>query len=432
MNTEKWIKQDKVYAWHPFTQQQGWCADQHDPLILIEGKGVWLWDSRGNQYIDGNASIWTNIHGHKHPVINKAIQTQLEQVSHTSYLGFSNPRASELAAKLVKSVKGENLQRVFFSDNGSTAVECALRMSLEYRQHIGEGQRTQIVAFENSYHGDTLGAASLSHVPEFFDRLGDKRFPVIRVNELAALESLPKEKTDQIAAVIIEPLIQGVNQMSVWREGLLRDLRQWCDTRGVHLVLDEVMTGFGRTGTLFAHEKEEVAPDFLCLAKGLTGGYLPMGATVTTKKVYQAFLGKVESEKTFFYGHSYTANPLACAAALANLQVFEEEATLEHLPPKIKLLAQHLDNLKKRCKWVYETRQCGMIAGIELRQKSGKPFNQSERRGDVVCLEARKYGLLTRPILDTLVFLPPLCINEEEMGVAFKAFELAIKTLGEK
>lgn len=302
--TQQWLAWDRRHCWHPFTDQRAWCDPEFEPLLLVRGEGVWLWDSEGRRYFDGNSSIWTNIHGHGHPALNAAVQAQLAEVAHTSFLGFANPRAAELAARLCGLFPADTLTRVFFSDDGSTAVECAVKMALQYRMQTGEPKRTRLVAFDNAYHGDTMGAASLGGVSLFFERFRKFGMPVSFVRDLAELRVL---EADEIAAVIIEPLIQGVNQMHLWPAGMLRELREWCDATGVHLILDEVMTGFGRTGTMFACQQENVVPDFLCLAKGLTGGYLPLAATLTTEKIYRAFEGP---ENVFYYGHSYTANPL--------------------------------------------------------------------------------------------------------------------------
>lgn len=413
--TAQWLAWDRQHCWHPFTDQQDWCRPDHEPLIIERGKGVWLWDSEGRRYFDGNSSIWTNIHGHAHPDLNAALQAQMENIAHSSFLGFGNARAGELAARLCSFFPPQTLERVFFSDDGSTAVECAIKMALQYRMQSGQAQRDRIVAFDNAYHGDTMGAASLGGVSRFFERFRRFGMPVDFVKDLVALDSLDKT---QIAAVIIEPLIQGVNQMHCWPQGLLRDLRAWCDAHDVHLILDEVMTGFGRTGTMFACQQEQVVPDFLCLAKGLTGGYLPLAATLTTEKVYRAFWGR---ENTFYYGHSFTANPLGCAAALASLALFEKEQMLAQLPHK----AAYFADLLEKSFATHLIRRCGMIAGIELRQKDGLPFDPDALMGAKVCLAARKHGLLTRPIRDTIVLMPPLCSNEEELSFAVKALHAA-------
>lgn len=420
-DTRQWIEADKRHCWHPFTPQEAWTAGGHDPLVLVRGEGTWLWDSEGRKYFDGNSSIWTNIHGHNHPVLNEALRKQAEEVAHTSYLGFANPRASELAEKLVSFFPSKTLERVFFSDNGSTAVEVAMKMSLQYWMQSGESQRNRFVAFANGYHGDTMGAASLGGVSHFFERF---RKLGVEVDFVKSLDDLSKLDTDKIAAVIVEPLIQGVNEMRPWRRGMLKALRANCDNAGMHLILDEVMTGFGRSGTMFACEQEAVVPDFLCLAKGLTGGYMPMAATLTTGKIYEAFLGG--DENAFYYGHSYTANPLGCALALASLGLFESEKKLEKLEPKIATMTELLAKFKESQPMVHEVRQCGFIAGIELRQADGSPFPPSEKMGEKVCRVAREHGLLTRPIRDTIVMMPPLCSGIDELEQAFEALGRAV------
>jgi adenosylmethionine-8-amino-7-oxononanoate aminotransferase len=419
----RWIEADRAHCWHPFTRQDEWCREE--PVLLARGEGAWLWDVAGNRYLDGNSSIWTNIHGHRHPKIDAAIRAQLEAVAHTSYLGFAHPNASELAERLSGLFPAGTLERVFFSDDGSTAVEAAVRMALQYRINTGEPERTTFIAFENGYHGDTLGAASLGGVGRFTGLIQRFGLPVRRVASMPELETIRPEETETIAAVIVEPLIQGVNEMTPWPPGMLTELRRWCDARGVHLILDEVMTGFGRTGTMFACQRENVIPDFLCLAKGLTGGYLPMAATLTTAAVYNAFLGG--AERAFYYGHSYTANPLGCAAALASLEAFEEELTLQHLQPKIARMGELLGELKAANPHVRAVRQCGFIAGLELGDLSGGRLPADNRTGERVCLAARRHGLLTRPILDTIVLMPPLCTRGEELVHAVEAIDRAIR-----
>ena len=411
-DTRRWTLADKAHCWHPFTPQEGWTAGE--PLVLVRGEGAWLWDSEGRKYLDGNSSIWTNIHGHRHPHLDAAVTRQLGEVAHTSYLGFANPRASELAERLCAFFTTGTLERVFFSDDGSTAIECAMKMAIQYRQQTGEPERSSFIAFDQSYHGDTMGAASLGGVARFHDRFRKHGTPVHFVADLDALRTLPEQVVASTAAVVIEPLIQGVNEMRPWPAGMLHELRAWCDEHGVHLLLDEVMTGFGRTGKMFACQHEDVIPDFLCLAKGLTGGYLPMAATLTTAMVYEAFLGT--PEHAFYYGQSYTANPLGCAVALASLEVFEKERTLEALQPKIALMTELLAGLKAECPAVVDVRQCGFVAGIEL-----------AANGAEVCLAARRHGLLTRPIRDTLVLMPPLCITEVDLGRALDAIVAALR-----
>lgn len=412
-DTRRWIDADRAHCWHPFTTQDQWV--ESEPLVLVRGEGAWLWDSEGRRYLDGNSSIWTNIHGHNHPALNAAIERQLREVAHTSYLGFANPRASELAERLCGLFPAATLERVFFSDDGSTAIECAMKMAIQYRQQSGETERTGFIAFEQAYHGDTMGAASLGGVARFHERFRKHGVPVTFVSGMEALEHLPGDAIRRACAVVIEPLIQGVNEMRPWPKGMLKALRAWCDAHDLHLILDEVMTGFGRTGTMFACQHEEVIPDFLCLAKGLTGGYMPMAATMTTRTVYEAFLGGPEN--AFYYGHSYTANPLGCAVALASLDLFEQEQTLEKLQSKIALLAELLGNLKHSA--VKAVRQCGFVAGIELQ----------EGLGTKACLAMRGHGLLTRPIRDTVVLMLPLCTTSEELKAAFSAISQTLASL---
>jgi len=422
---DNWGAWDRQHCWHPFTQHAGW-ASEGEELILVRGEGPWLFDAEGRRYFDGNSSIWTNIHGHRHPRIDAALRTQLDEVAHTSFLGFGNPRAAELAKRLTAFFPSGSLERVFFSDDGSTAVEVAVKMAIQFRQQSGEPERVGFIAFENAYHGDTMGAASLGGVSFFFDRFRSFGFRATRVTSLADLRALPAEEVARAAAIVLEPLIQGVNEMRPWPAGQLAEIRSWCDGHGVHLILDEVMTGFGRTGTMFACQQEKVIPDFLCLAKGLTGGYLPLAATLTTGRVFDAFLGG--RERTLNYGHSYTANQLGCAAALASLRVFEEDRVLEKLPARVEALAQGLRAITHSS--VHEVRQCGLIAGLELRQESGKRFSAGERMGERVCSAARAHGLLTRPIKDTIVMMPPLCSTEAEIAEACAALGRAVKEVG--
>lgn len=412
---------DLAHAWHPFTAHDAW--PESGPLVIESAAGVWLTDSEGKRYLDGNASIWTNIHGHNHPAINAAIRAQLDKFAHVSFLGATHPLAAQLAARLAGLFPAGTLERVFFSDDGSTAIEAALKMAVQFRLQTGAPARTGFIAFDNAYHGDTAGAASLGGVG-FLERFQKFGFPVTRVADLEALEALPPGLLETTAAVVIEPLIQGVNEMRPWPPGMLARLRGWCTRHGLHLILDEVMTGFGRTGTMFACQQENVIPDFLCLAKGLTGGYLPLAATLTTAEVFDAFRGG--PERAFHYGHSYSASALGCAAALASLDLFTTERVLDSLPPKITALRDALASLQTSTPWVYQTRQCGLIAGIELRHPDGTPFPPAAMTGQRVCLAARHFGLLTRPIRDTLVFLPPLTITPAEIRLALGAIHRAI------
>ncbi len=406
-----------------------WCAPDHEPLIIVSGEGCVLRDQHGREYLDGNSTIWTNIHGHGHPRITAAITEQLGRIAHVSALGFTNEPAIRLAAELVALWPGGELSRVFFTDDGSTAVECAMKMAVQYRQLTGQPERRRFIAFDQAYHGDTMGAASLGGVPVFHDRFRSLGLPVHFVRGMEDLLAMTEEQSADCAAVVIEPLIQGAAGMKTWPPGMLRELRAWCDARDVHLIADEVMTGFGRTGRMFACLHEEVTPDFVCVAKGLTGGTLPLAATLTAERIFEAFLGTVAEMKTFFYGHSYTGNPLGCAAALATLAVFREERVLEKLQPKIALLTELLAGLQAaHPRHVGGVRQCGFIAGIDLLQDTatGTPWPWTEQTGHRVCLAARVHGLLTRPVRDTLVLMPPLSLTPEQLRAAVSALDLAI------
>ena len=391
-----WAQQmDLTHCWHPFTDQAAW--ERQPPLVITRAEGVWLYDERGKRYFDGNSSIWTNIHGHGHPTIVEAIKKQAETLCHSSYLGLANDKASELAWRLCQFFPKDTLTRCFFSDNGSTALEVALKMALQYREIVGQPKRTGIITFSNAYHGDTLGAASIGGVSRFVRGYGERGLTVHRVDDLEGVLNLPEETIKTCSALVIEPLIQGVNQMRIWPKGMLAKLRHWTRRHGIHLILDEVMTGFGRTGTMFACQQEDVIPDFLCLAKGLTGGTMPLASTLTTEEVYDAFK---EASTTLFYGHSYTANPLACATALANLQIFEDEKTLSRVEEKGRLLENSLSK--------HNPRRLGLILAFETSDAAA------------TCQTLLQDGLLTRPILTTVVLMPPLVTQAEEVVAFFK------------
>jgi adenosylmethionine-8-amino-7-oxononanoate aminotransferase len=380
--------------------------------MLVEGRRCTLRDQFGNEYLDGNASIWTNAHGHTHPAINAAIIEQLGKVAHTSFLGFTHEPAIRLAKELVDLLPGGKITRAFFTDNGSTAIESAVRMSLQFWKQNGRPERDTLIAFDRAYHGDTLGAASLGGIPLFKGSGNDFGYRVITVPSLEALDSLNAEERQRIAAVVIEPLIQGAAGMRLWPKGMLKKLDSWCSEQDIFLILDEVMTGFGRTGKMFACEHEGVVPDFLCLAKGLTGGYLPLAVTLTTERVFEGFLGEPHEGRTFFYGHSFAGSQLGCAAALASLQVFRDERVLEKLPAKIARLGELMAYLPSY-------RQCGMIAAMTI-------DSSDLSLGSKVCLAARKHGLLTRPIGNTIVLMPPLCVTLEELERMVAALKAAL------
>lgn len=419
-DTENLVAADKKYVWHPFTSMHDWCAPGHEPIVLVEGHGALLRDSRGREYIDGNSSIWTNIHGHNHPHINEKIRRQLDRVAHTSFLGFTNPPAIELARAIVQLFPANTLNRVFYSDDGSTGMEVALRIVSQYWRLKGP-RRHRFIAFEHAYHGDTAGAASLGAAALFGQEGWHWNFPAMQVSSVAELEALPTGAVAETAALVIEPMVQGAAGIRLWPAGTLAAVRDWCNRSKTLLIADEVLTGFGRTGRMFACEHEAIFPDLMILGKALTGGYLPLAITLVSEEVFRLFCEDSARHRTLFYGHSYTGNPLGCAAAKASLEIFEREGVLDALAPKIEVLRAELDKLRK-LPWVADVRQCGFIAGIELYQKDIKPG----QLGGAVCLAARRHGLLTRPIRDVIVLMPPFCITAVQLREAVQAVKAAI------
>jgi adenosylmethionine---8-amino-7-oxononanoate aminotransferase len=398
---------DHAHLWHPFTQQRSWVDEE--PLIVERAEGTDLIDVSGRRYIDGVSSLWCNVHGHGHPRIDAAVREQLDRVAHSTMLGLSHRPGIELARRLVE-LAPPGLTRVFYSDSGSTAAEIALKMAFQYWRQRGE-ERTRFVALRMAYHGDTIGSVSVGGIDLFHSLYRPLLFDTLKAEpgDLDAMERLLAGHARQVAAVVMEPLVQGAAGMLVHPEGYLRGVRELCDRYGVLLILDEVATGFGRTGRMFACEHEGVAPDLLCLAKGITGGYLPLAATLATERIYEGFLGEFEELRTFFHGHTYTGNPLACAAALATLDVFEEERTLERLAPKVELLGELLEPVAA-LPAVHEVRRRGFMTGIEL---AGFPL--SARVGHRVTLEARRRGAIVRPLGEVVVLMPPLSISEGEL-----------------
>jgi adenosylmethionine---8-amino-7-oxononanoate aminotransferase len=398
---------DRAHLWHPFTQQRGW--EEEEPLVIDRAEGTDLIDVAGRRYIDGVSSLWCNVHGHRHPRIDAAVRQQLDSVAHSTMLGLSHRPGIELARRLAE-LAPPGLTRVFYSDSGSSAAEIALKMAFQYWRQRGE-ERPRFVALRMAYHGDTIGSVSVGGIDLFHSLYRPLLFDTLKAEpgDLAHMERLLDAHGGEVAAVIMEPLVQGAAGMLVHPEGYLSGVRELCDRHGVLLILDEVATGFGRTGRMFACEHEGVAPDLLCLAKGITGGYLPLAATLATERIYEGFLGEFEELRTFFHGHTYTGNPLACAAALATLDVFEEERTLERLAPKISLLSDLLRPLAGFAA-VREVRRCGFMVGIELGS-----FPLSARMGHRVTLEARRRGAIVRPLGDVVVLMPPLAISSEDL-----------------
>ncbi len=408
--TEDLAARDRAVLWHPFTQQRGW-EDEEPPLLVERAAGCTLYDTDGTAYLDGVSSLWCTVHGHRHPTIDAAVRAQLDRVAHSTMLGLSHPPAVELAERLV-ALAPEGLTRVFYSDSGSTAVEVALKMAYQWWQHGGERQRTGFVCLRDGYHGDTVGSVSVGGIDLFHSVYEPLLFETWRAEpgDASDLHRVLSAHGDRVAAVVLEPLVQGAAGIRVQPAGYLRRVRELCDAHGVLLIADEVATGFGRTGTMFACEQEHVAPDLLCVAKGLTGGYLPLAATLATERIYAGFLGDFSELKTFFHGHTYTGNPLACAAALASLDVFEEEDTLAAIQPRIALLRELLDRQVTPLAAVAEVRQCGLMVGIELTD-----FPLEARMGHRVTLAARRRGAIVRPLGDVVVLMPPLAMGEAEL-----------------
>jgi adenosylmethionine-8-amino-7-oxononanoate aminotransferase len=401
---------DHDHLWHPFTQQRDWC--QQEPLVIERAESTDLIDVEGRRYIDGVSSLWCNIHGHRHPLIDRALRDQLARVAHSSMLGLTHPGAAGLAARLA-DLAPPGLTRVFYSDSGSTAVEVALKMAFQYWRQCG-GQhvrRTSFVHLREAYHGDTIGSVSIGGIDLFHAAYQPLLFGTHAATpgDTDDMARILAAREEEIAAVVVEPLVQGAAGMLAHPPGYLRAVRELCDRHGALMICDEVATGFGRTGTMFACEQEQVAPDFLCLAKGLTGGYLPLAATLTTERVYEGFLGAPEQFRTFFHGHTYTGNPLACAAALANLRAFEREKTLLRLQPKIRLLRDMLGEIGAMDE-VAEVRGRGFMVGIDLGD-----HDPALRLGQRVALEARRRGAIIRPLGDVIVLMPPLAISKGDL-----------------
>ncbi|MBN1871751.1 MAG: adenosylmethionine--8-amino-7-oxononanoate transaminase [Candidatus Omnitrophica bacterium] len=433
MTVNTWIKKDLRYLWHPYTQMKD-CRGT-PPILIERAKGMKLYDSDGNHYFDTISSWWCNIHGHNRPEINRAIREQLKLFEHVMFAGFTHRNAITLAERLV-SIAPESLSRVFFSDNGSTAVETALKMSFQYWRNIGKRGKKSFVHLDYAYHGDTLGAMSVGGVdlfgglfkPLFFHSFkvptpycyrcpaGKYRYPACRLECVKPLEKTLEDNHGRIAAMIIEPLVLAAGGMIIYPAEYLKKARELTDRYGVHLIVDEVATGFGRTGRMFASEHARIEPDFLCLSKGITSGYLPLGATLTTEKVYRAFYDDYFKKKTFYHGHTYTANPISCSAAIASLDIFEKEKALKRAGKVMAYFHKRLEDFRG-IDIVGDVRYIGMIGALELvKDRSTKrPFGLKERKGMEVYREALKRGLLLRPLGNIIYFYLPLCAEKNEL-----------------
>ena len=439
---------DKQHIWHPFTQMKEYIEEK--PLIIEEGEGVYLKDIYGNSYIDGVSSLWVTTHGHRKKEIDDAIIRQIKKISHSTLLGLANTPTINLAKKLIQIVP-QGLEKVFFSDNGSTAVEISLKIAFQYWQQKGEKykSKTRFASLKNAYHGDTLGAVSVGGIDLFHNIYSPLLFRTFKAKSpycyrcedglsypdcklfcAKDLEEILKNNSSEIAALIIEPMVQAAGGMIVFPKGYLKKARELCTKYNVLMITDEVATGFGRTGKMFACEHEKIAPDIMAVAKGITGGYLPLAATITTKEVYNAFLGDYSEFKTFFHGHTYTGNPLACAAALASLKIFEDEKVLDNLQVKISYLKERLQSFYE-LPGVGDIRQCGFITGIELvKNKASKEYYPLEEKiGVKVIMEARKRGVILRPLGNVIVLMPPLSISQNELRQLVDVTYEAIKAV---
>ena len=429
-----WSERDKKVLWHPFTSMKEWTEGA--PLVVARAEGNYLIDDGGKRYFDGVSSLWVTVHGHGHPRIVDAIQRQAAELDHSTLLGLAHPRAIELAERLVAIVP-PGLTRVFYSDSGSTAVEIALKQAFQYWAHRGRPEKRRFLHLEEAYHGDTLGAVGVGGIQLFHRIFGPLIVQGVAVpspapgpaesNEqaleraLRRLDQVLAEQGDELAAFVIEPLVQGAAGMLVHAPGYLAAAAERCRRAGVLLIADEVATGFGRTGTMFACEQEGVRPDLMCVAKGLTGGTLPLAATLATEEVFEAFLAPRLEGKTFFHGHTYTGNPIACAAALATLDIFQEEATLTHVGKVSRWMAEELEGLGS-LRQVSATRQKGVMAGIEL-----GGFAPEQFMGSRVSEQARAHGVILRPLGDVIVWMPPLSTSEHEIRLLGTATRRAIE-----
>ncbi|MDP8971383.1 MAG: adenosylmethionine--8-amino-7-oxononanoate transaminase [Actinomycetota bacterium] len=445
MGHHQTVEQDRRHVWHPFTPMDAWLADE--PLVIERAEGCWLIDAHGKRYLDGNASLWVSVHGHRRPELDDALRAQLDKVAHTTFLGLTNPPAAELAARLV-GLAPAGLERVFFSESGASAVEVALKMAFAFWRHRGQPQRTLFVSCDGAYHGDTLGAVSVGRIDAFhdvyrpllFDTRGfaqpycyrcplGLRHPACSLACADTLADVLARDGDRVAAVVVEPLVQGAAGMITAPDGHLARVAQLTRDHGTLLIVDEVATGFGRTGAMFACDLDGVSPDLMALGKGLTGGYLPMSATLTTAEVFDAFCGE---GRTFFHGHSYSGNPLTAAVALANLELMEAEDTVGRGRVLAETLTAELERLRG-LPHVGEVRQRGLMAGVELVADGAtkRPYPPELQMGARVCRHARDLGLVIRPLGDTIVVLPAAVMSEAELRFLADALLRAIREVTE-
>ncbi|MFC3886477.1 adenosylmethionine--8-amino-7-oxononanoate transaminase [Bacillus songklensis] len=437
------IEKSKKYLWLPFTQMKDY---DENPLIIESGEGIKVKDIDGNEYYDGFSSVWLNVHGHRKKELDDAIRAQLDKIAHSTLLGMTNVPATELAEKLVK-IAPKPLSRVFYSDSGAEAVEIAIKMAFQYWKNIGFPQKQKFITLKNGYHGDTIGAVSVGAVDIFHKVYGPLMFEsykvpvpyvyrhpsgdaeICRDESLEILENLLKEKHEEIAGLTVESMVQGAGGMIVMPKGYLSRVRELCDKYNVLLIIDEVATGFGRTGKMFACEHENVFPDLMTAGKKITGGYLPIAVTFTTEKIYKAFYDDYTKLKTFFHGHSYTGNQLGCAVALANLKLFEQNQIVQQVSEKANYIKELFEKELSVLPHVGDIRQLGFMSGIELvrDKKTKEPFPFEQRVGYKTTLKMRELGMLTRPTGDVIVFMPPLVSSREDLKEMIHIMKRAIE-----
>ena len=440
-NTQKLIELDKQYIWHPFTQMADWLADM--PVVIESGDGFYLIDTDGNRYIDGVSSLWCNVHGHRVKKIDDAIRAQLDKIAHSTLLGLGQTTSIELAEKLVRTAPA-GLEKVFYSDSGATAVEIAIKMAYQYWQNIGQTNKTKFISLKEAYHGDTIGSVSVGGMDLFHGIFKSMIFETYyapspdpyryegtaeqcAANSLDAMEAILKRHGESIAGIVVEPLVQGAAGIIVQPEGFLKGVQELARKYGTLLIVDEVAMGFGRTGKMFACEHEDVQPDLLCMAKGISAGYLPLAATLTTQKIFDAFAVAGDIHKTFYHGHTYTGNALGCAAAIASLELFAENKILESMPEKITLIADYFQRFKE-LPYVGDARQCGMIGGIELvaDKATKEPFGSDKKIGAKVCAAMRPKGAMMRPLGNVIVLMPAVGMDVETLRKLLEIIEDAL------
>jgi adenosylmethionine-8-amino-7-oxononanoate transaminase len=440
--TKKLVGADKRYLWHPFTQMAGWA--ETEPVIIEAGDGFYLIDTENRRYIDGVSSLWCNVHGHRVKKLDDAIAEQIGKISHSTLLGLGQNKSIELAEILVE-ISPDGLEKVFYSDSGATSVEIALKMAYQYYQNIGQKRRTKFIALENSYHGDTIGAVSVGGMELFHSIFRPLLFETFFTPSphpyrfdgdsgqcldycLEKLESSLKSHAGEIAAVIVEPLVQGAGGIIVHPKGFLKGVSELAKKYDVLLIADEVATGFGRTGKMFACETEDVSPDIMCIAKGLTGGYLPLAATLATEEIFNAFLGQADEYKTFCHGHTYTGNALCCAAAVASLELFSKNKIIESLPTKIELMKKYFEKIAK-LPFVGDCRQYGLMGGIEIvkNKDTKESFDYEQAVGAKLCAAMRSKGAMMRPLGDVIVLMPAVAMDmetsEKLLGIVAETIE---------